>query len=254
MLDDVFLFNPKNAYVFTGEKFRDMGFVVYAIVVGVGFLVGLFLLSQASASSELDAKFQNTGVVTTAEYVDKTIETSRRTSDESTRTTTYYLIYEYVVDDIQYQGRHRTSQGVYNDFEAGGELSILYLPDEPHLSIAGTERSTTDTTFTTVMGILVMGICILAWGVLYVKSERTYDPKKDGELMTGELTSVKIEPSANGDRAKANVTYMFDSPQTGESIEDDAIRYLKGDQLNNPPQSGTRVALLVKQNNLKTLL
>ncbi len=254
MPHDVYLFNPKNAYVFTGETFRDKGFIVYAIVVGVGFLVGLFLLTRASALSELDAKFQNTGVATTAEYIDKDSQTSRLTSDEPTRTTTYYLVYEYVVDDILYQGRHRTSSRGYSDFEAGGELSILYLQDEPHLSIAGTERSSDDTTFTTVMGILVIIVCFIAWGVLYVKSERTYDPKKDGELVYGELTSLKIEPSQNGKSAKANVTYVFDSPQTGDAIEAEDTRYLRGERLNNPPQTGMRIALLLRQNNLRTLL
>ena len=254
MPDDLFLFNPRNNNIFTGEKIRDWGQVPFMVVVAIIFIVGVFVLIRAVDSWQLYSELSQYGAVTTATYTDRDIETRQDASDSGTSTTTYYLEYEYVVDDTIYEGRHRTSLPGYDNFEPGGAVSVLYLPDEPETSIAGTQPPVTDALFTAVMGFVIIGVALVLGLRVYLNFERPYDPKKDGDLIYGELKAIDIEPPSNGGNSLAKVKIAYTSPQTGEVVTADDQRYLKPDRVESPPTPGTPIAILLKKNGLHQLL
>jgi hypothetical protein len=143
--------------------------------------------------------------------------TNKRYSSSS-KSTTYYMTYAYVVSGKTYQVEQRISKDIYSVNNLGGKVTARYLPENPAQARLGGDDKDDD-------GIKIgFYILIVAWtgfavGCVFALNHilRNLKLTAQGQLVPGRVVGAHISRSKS--TYTLHLTYAFKSPTTGRTIQ-----------------------------------
>lgn len=261
-MPDTFILESQNADFVHGRAKRPPGppFWILLLLGGIPAVlaVGTLALSFIAALSWQDWHALRTrGATTQGTITEAGIVRAQSTATEQQR----FYEYEFAADGTIYEGRYVTRRGAVLSFDGaqageGGQVDILYLPEDPALSqIAGT--STWPAFSTAAAGILLVGTLLFGFALFkFVGGLKGLGVMffRRAECVRGEL--VSITPPASGDPSSspvpATIAYRFTSPKSGEVITREQKTYTSvPDPL---PEPGCPVAVAYVEDNEHWLL
>lgn len=263
----VFLLDPKNADVLTGERrthyasSKPMKPVVKALIV----LAGLFYVVLTVASvvwmvnslSDWWALEQRGGIVQ-ARLIDRFTELSRTNVGFRRTVTTYYWRYRFETADGQtIEGSTQVREALYQDeYEFGRLVQVVYLKDNPSVNRLVEEGALGFPRLAVVGGVFFALSSVFMVFVLSqeMRHRRLYHDK--GRVIYGRVTTANLNAGESKGRYAATLylNYSFSSPTTGKQIN--KFEHQRRDDLDDAsvPREGTRVAILYVSDRLFKVL
>jgi hypothetical protein len=246
---EVFLLNPGNRAFVAGQSKRlASGGYGCILLVFIPFLaVGLFFLAYGVKSVYEWQRLTAEGVTTRGKFIDRSI------SYDSDDDESYYVTFQFGLDNQTYVVEQNVDSGIYSRAETGTVVDVVYVPDNPTLArVAGTETSPVDAF------MLVFGLCWngFVWLVVLasISSWRKQQAlQRSGRLTRGEVVSCSGRNSSKGGYI-ITLEYRFSPPDGGATITDKKTenrRDLRGQRL---PAAGTPLAILYRDRKMYTAL
>lgn len=246
----VFLAEPSNAKLLTGEKKRIgnsfVMFLIALIFIVAAVVAGYFLYTRYSQHQALLTEGKQTrGIVT-----DGFEETSRNFYViESKR---YRIEYRYTIAGQTYTGGQDIDGALYEELFLQSPVTIVFLPSNPGVSELGGEFAD-DTEYRNallILGSLTLVALLAAAGFLF-RDVRNRRLSSQGQILNGTLLSA----AGQYYRRTLNVTfrYEFRSP-LGTTIT--GSRTVKRNDLKKAPVpvSGTPIKVLYVNDKLHRIL
>ncbi|MBE2270310.1 MAG: DUF3592 domain-containing protein, partial [Anaerolinea sp.] len=209
----VFLAEPKNAGLLTGQKSRIGSSIIMwlvaliAIAVAVG--AGWFTYTTYTQYNAL----MNNDVTARGTIIDGFDETTR--SYVVIETHRYNVTVRFTVDGVRYEFGQDIDAALYNDLFIDARVEVAYLPENPNVAaLAGADRDDTDFRNRMIAFSVVTGIAVLVAVFMIVTDARNRRLSRRGDLLDGQL----VRATGNYYRRRLNVTfeYAFRSPQGTE--------------------------------------
>jgi hypothetical protein len=238
---EVFLLNRGNRAFVAGHS-RRLAPAGYGCILA--FFIPFLLMGLAFFAVGVNGLVQwqqlNSEVVTTrGKFIDRSISTNSKGN------TTYYVTFQYGLDNQTYVVEQRVDRAIYDRAEVGGVVDIVYVPDNPSLArVAGT-LSNPDDAIMLVFAVFSNGILWLIALAIVKAYRKDRLLEREGQLIGGEVISAKGRYGSKG-HYNLTVEYRFRAPDTGEAILDKAKETrndLRGETL---PAPGTPVAVLYR--------
>ncbi len=246
----VFLADPRNAKLLTGEKKRigsSFVMLLLALIFIVGAVsAGYFLYTRYSQHQALLTEGKQTrGIIT-----DGFEETSRNFYViESKR---YHVEYRYTVAGQTYTGAQDIDGALYEDLGLQAPVTVAFLPGNPSVAeLAGEFADDTDyRNSLLILGALTLGAMLIATYFLFVDG-RNRRLSSQGQILNGTLLSA----AGQYYRRTLNVTFKYEfrsplgTPLTG-------ARTVKRNDLKKAPvpASGTPIKVLYVNDKLHRIL
>ena len=179
--DDLFLLNPFNQKTVSGRlnigyALRRFGCVGALITLFSIFMIGLTI---PSFLTEYRLATLKTGQ-TKGEVVDHRVSRGK--------STTYYVTYQFTLNDHIYKREDSVSSGSYNSYEVGGNIPVTYVVDDPttaHIGENGIHWNSMLPLF------CVGGFFLIFFGVAFIAKLPQYRRfrrmRREGQLILGEL-------------------------------------------------------------------
>ncbi len=133
-----------------------------SLIWGIFIFVGLVLLALGTWQSLVDWRFAHEARAVKGTVLSKTTRTSTagRTGSRS-RTQHYEAIYRFAVQGEMREGRDELTQDDWERLKQGGQVDVLYLPDNPSSNrLAGPSRWFTNALF------VLIGLVLTATGAV----------------------------------------------------------------------------------------
>jgi hypothetical protein len=241
MTDELFLLDPKNRDVATGnapykgdelESFLICLILFFAMLISCGFV----------SFNELNEFFRlsSAGVITSATVVDR----YTRESDDSTN---YYIVYEFRYskpdgEPVVQRDKDRVSFDKYERLEPGMQIEVFYDPNDPTIS-ALQHPNIFDLVLRSSFSFLWLGL--VAFLLLVVISFASFIGgrrfARHGQLIYGTLTSISGDTDEDDDFI-IDMHYQFTTPD-GRTLQK-REQLTRNDLKDKPlPPVGTRIAI-----------
>ncbi len=263
----VFLLNPDNADVLTGERRthypppEPMKPILKVLIVLGGLIYIVLTVASVvwmvTSLSDWWALEQRGGIVQ-AQLIDRYTELSHTNVGFRRTVTTYYWRYSFEAADGQtIEGSTQVSEALYQDeYEFGKPVQIIYLKDNPSVNRLVQAGALGFPRLQLIAGVFFGLLFIFMVFALYreVHVRRQYNDK--GRVIYGRVTSAKLnagEPKGEY-VATLYLNYSFSSPTTGTQINGFDTR--RRDDLHevSVPREGSRVAILYVSDRLYKVL
>jgi hypothetical protein len=237
---DVFLLNPRNMAFVLGQT-RRLASAGYGCVMlfFIPFLVvGAFFLVYGVKSVYEWQQLTTEGVTTRAKFIDRSISTDSDGDD------TYYVTFQFGLDNRTYGVEQSVDSSTYYGAETGVIVDIVYVPANPQLArIAGMEAGEEEI-FLVVFSLCWNGIVLLIFLSVVAGWRRVRRLSREGQIVRGELVSASGRRGNKGNYF-VTVNYRFRTPGGEElSGKETATRNdLRGREL---PAPGTPLSILYK--------
>jgi hypothetical protein len=217
--------------------------VMYFVLI-LGVLFTGLMLAVAVSEWTTWAALRDAGVSTEATITGRSI-------DDSGESTAYYVSYTYAHtpadgDPRTYQSEERVNSDTYDSAEQGRRVAALYIPDDP-------ERVTIDVRleppwFSVVgAGFFLILFIIVPGGGIFIERRHTQVAQRlreSSSMLPGEV--VKCTGSAADDDYHVRLTYRFQSPASGKTLQQ--AQRLQRDDMGDEslPAPGTPVIVLYR--------
>ncbi len=245
--DDLFLLNPQNRDVATGnapcpkEYLRNLRvylnwsfLCLLAFILTCGFL---FLDGELYKYFRLSSA----GVTTPATVVDRRISTS----DDST---SYYITYEFRYvqpngEPAVQRGEDDVSSGEYERLEPGMQIEVISDPNDPSVSALQLPNIfnlvwQAPYLVSLVLPAFVFPPLTVFWIICYIKKRKL---ARDGQLIYGTITHFRSYTDSDDDFV-INMHYQFVTPR-GSTFQNEERR-VRNDLAGQPlPSVGTPIAI-----------
>lgn len=230
-----FFFDARNQSYVTSGTGKAYVNSVLQIILPMALILGLALILVIVTRFVLSDFLQlaQSSATTVGVVTDKYLE-----ENEDEDAPDYYLSYTYRLDGITYEGQDSVNEKTYGEAEVGGQIDILYSPNDPRIARAGTSSFgvTMIATFVNLLALAAVAIIPLTIWRLHQRNQLL----RDGELIEGQIVDRKIIDDDG--IYKAKVTYRYASPATGQPITK-STRTRKY-ATRGKPQKGDSVAVL----------
>ncbi len=216
--DDLFLLNPLHQKTVTGRL--NIGYALRRFGCG-GALITLFALFMIGITipaflTEYRLATLKTGQ-TKAEITDQRISRGK--------STTYYITYQFTVDDRTYRQEDSVGKDAYYGNEVGGNIPVTYVASDPDTSHIGENGIHWNSILPMVfIGGFFLLMVVLLGGSQIPQYRRFRRMRRDGQLILGQLRGARGEMIRRGSgksrRTDYDVTirYEFTTP-TGRKMD-----------------------------------
>jgi len=250
--DDLFLLNPFNQKTVTGRL--NIGYALRRFGCG-GVLITLFALFMIGLTippflTEYRLATSKTGQ-TKAEITDHRISSGKSTS--------YYVTYQFTVNNQIYSQEDSVSRDEYYSYEVGGHIPITYVasdPDIAHIGENGIHWSSLLPMFFIDGFFLLMAVLLGSSQIPQYRRIRRM--KRDGQLILGQLQGAGGEMIRRGSgksrRTDYDVTirYEFTTP-TGKKMNGEKTVTRNDLKKKDLQTSGSVAVLYVNDNDYMVL-
>ncbi len=216
--DDLFLLNPFHQKMVTGRlnyryawhKFGCSGvFLTGFLIVMIGLTIPSFLREYRLATLKTSQ--------TKGQVIDHRISRGK--------STTYYVTYQFTVQDQTYTQEDSVGSSAYYAYEVGGNIPVTFVASDPNTSHIGENGIR----WTAMVPLFFIGGFFLIFGIIWLVSQipqyrRLRRMRRDGQLVLGQLKgtfgAMVRRGSGKNRRTDFDLTlyYTFVSP-TGKKID-----------------------------------
>jgi hypothetical protein len=220
----------------------NLGCTLVSVLPFLAF--GLVMMVWGFDYLQDDRRLSRDGVVTQGRMVEQ------RISEDSEGVTRYYITYTFVAD-TEYQRQQAVDRDLYNRYEYGAPVDIVYLASDPM-------QSRINGTSSTEVILLAFGFCwtlvmliILYFPLSNFRAERNLS--KYGTTIEGEVIQAEAHTDSDGDYT-VKVTYRYHSPHKNKTITR-THSFTHNAARNRPlPTAGQAISILYYRDNQQRLL
>lgn len=183
--------------------------LIGAIIALYLFIIGILIIATIELNKE-NVLFQQS-TVTTATLTGRD---ARRTTS---KTWDYSLSYLYIVDGEVYTDTQSVNRSMYNDYQHGDKIQILYaLHDPSRTRIVGVHS---DYSILLLAGFTVIMIALGGYSIyaLFKKRREVRTLNENGRLIVG--TIVDVHGWTHKHIYRLKMTVLFKTPDTSETIQ-----------------------------------
>ena len=236
-----FLHSPSNGPFYRGEtRYFPSNVAVTVVTMGVTLIVMLAMMGILSRSMAETGALRQRGQPVQATIIGERISTgSIKTGN------TYYMTYQYRVADRDYTQEVVVSSKAYNTIAQGTPVRVLYLPDNPAISMIDGKAPNSDLSGLFFAFVAVVFVIVLIFLVVFIRGWlRNRKMARDGHIIPGVLLDATGRMVAGKHPYfELRLNYHFKTP-AGRDIR--ATSGAPRDDLRKSslPASGTPLAVL----------
>ncbi len=243
--DDLFILNPSHQKMVTGKRNYSYLWAKY----GIGALLAVFFfgVTLAIGLQEIVTEFRLA--------TSKTIQTTGQVTDHrysvGSKSTTYYLTYEFTNNEHTYTHEVVVDRGEYDSLNISADIPITFLASDPTISHLGDKGIRWSQLRYLILIIGVFVVIGIIWQVVKIpKYLRMKRMRRDGQVILGQLKGTYGEMIKRGSgknrRTDYDVTayYQFKNPN-GRWIDGQTTFTRNDYKKKELPQTGSVAVLYV---------